>query len=493
MIDNLILGFATATTLSNLSWCLFGIIIGTIIGIIPGVGTLTTLSLLLPFTYAMSDPISALIMMAGIYYGSQYGGSVTSTLLNLPGEISSVVSVKDAYAMNKQGYAGAALGVAAVGSFFAGCLSTLLIIFLSPMLVKFSLAFGPSEYFALMLFGLTCAAIMSNQSIVKGLLMACVGVMIGIIGVEPNTGQIRYIFGVWELAAGVNFLPMIMGIYGLAEFFYYLVYKKKQAVEKTTQIKIFTIATWKKIRTAWKSVLRGSAIGSFVGLIPGAGAILSSFFSYAVEKRLAKHKQNFGKGDIRGVAGPESANNAGAQTSFIPMLSLGLPINPVMALLMTTMIMHNIQPGPHVITNNPNLFWGLVVSMLIGNLFLVLINLLSASFLIKICKIPKLIIGIIIVVSCFSGVYIADKNFFNIVLLVVFGIFGYVLKVWNFDATALLLGFLLGPKMEESLRHTMQISHGNLGALFSSHISMLFYLLTFFVIFYFIKKVRNNS
>ena len=492
MIDNLIIGFQTAMTFSNLAWCFVGVFIGTIIGIIPGVGTLTTLSLLLPFTYGMSDPISALIMMSGIYYGSQYGGSVTSTLLNLPGEISSVVSVKDAYAMNKQGYAGAALGVAAVGSFFAGCIATMLIIFLSPNLIKFSLAFGPSEQFSLMLFGLTCAAIMSNQSIVKGLLMACVGIMIGMIGVEPNTGQIRYIFGVWEMAGGVSFLPMIMGLYGIGEFAYYYFQKKQTSIAPIKQIKIFTLKTWKKILSAWKSILRGSFIGSFVGLIPGTGAILSSLVSYAVEKRIAKNKTNFGKGDIRGVAGPESANNAGAQTSFIPMLGLGLPINPVMALLMSTMIMHNIQPGPLVITNNPSLFWGLITSMLIGNLFLIIINLCSVSLLIKIYKIPIWTTGLIVLFSCVAGVYVADKNIFNVILLFVFGVFGYMFKKYNFDVTALLLGFLLGPKMEESLRQSMQISYGDIGALFSSDISLLFHLLTIFVIFYFLRN-KNSS
>lgn len=494
MIDNLILGFNTAITFGNLLYCLIGVIIGAIIGIVPGIGTLTTLSLLLPFTYSMSDPIAALIMMAGIYYGSQYGGSITATLLNLPGEISSVVVVKDAYAMNRQGYAGAALGVAAVGSFFAGCLATFLIITISPLLVKFSLAFGPADYFALMFFALVCASIMYNQTLVKGCLIACIGVMIGMIGVESNTGQIRYIFGVWELAGGVNFLPMIMGLYGLGEFAYYFLHCRKQHIikKKIKQIEIFGAATWKKIASAWSSIARGSTIGCFVGLIPGAGAMLSSFFSYTIEKRLAKNKKNFGKGDIRGLASAESANNSGAQVSFVPMLSLGLPINPVMALLMTTMIIHNIQPGPSVISNNPNLFWGLIVSMFIGNLFLVIINLWSAPYLIKICNVPVAIVGTIVIVSCFLGVYYVDKNIFNIVLLIVFGLIGYILKFYNFDATALLLGFLLGPKLEESFRHTLQISQGNMEAFFASGTSVLFYLLTLLVIIYFAKKNNND-
>jgi putative tricarboxylic transport membrane protein len=488
MIDNLLLGLQTAGSFNNLLFCLIGVIIGTIVGIIPGIGTVATISLLLPITYTMSDPTAALIMMAGIYYGSQYGGSITSILLNLPGEISSVVSVKDGYAMNRQGYAGAALGVAAIGSFFAGCIATMLIAFLSPTLIKFSLLFGPSEYFALMLFGLTCAAIMSNQNVVKGLLMCCVGMMIGMIGIESNTGKIRYIFNFWELAGGVSFLAICMGLYGLGEIMYYLLHQEKSSTYRITQIKIFTKKTWKKITSAWKSILRGSAVGSVVGLIPGAGAILSSFVSYAIEKRIAKDKSKFGKGDIRGIAGPESANNAGAQTSFIPMLSLGLPITPVMALLMSTMIVHNIQPGPGVINSNPELFWGLIMSMLIGNLFLVIINLGSISLLLKILKIPMWLISIIVMTSCIGGIYIVDRNFFNVILLLIFGIFGYLFKKYKFDVTALLLGFLLGPKMEESFRQALQIAQGNIYELFSSHISQLFYVFSLFVIWYFIKK-----
>jgi len=488
MIDNLLLGLQTAGSFNNLLFCLIGVIIGTIVGIIPGIGTVATISLLLPITYTMSDPTAALIMMAGIYYGSQYGGSITSILLNLPGEISSVVSVKDGYAMNRQGYAGAALGVAAIGSFFAGCVATMLIAFLSPTLIKFSLLFGPSEYFALMLFGLTCAAIMSNQHVVKGLLMCCVGMMIGMIGIESNTGKIRYIFNFWELAGGVSFLAICMGLYGLGEIMYYLLHQEKSSTYRITQIKIFTKKTWKKIISAWKSILRGSAVGSFVGLIPGAGAILSSFVSYAIEKRIAKDKSKFGKGDIRGIAGPESANNAGAQTSFIPMLSLGLPITPVMALLMSIMIVHNIQPGPGVINSNPELFWGLIMSMLIGNLFLVIINLGSISLLLKILKIPMWLISIIVMTSCIGGIYIIDRNFFNVILLLIFGIFGYLFKKYKFDVTALLLGFLLGPKMEESFRQALQIAQGNIYELFSSHISQLFYVFSLFVIWYFIKK-----
>jgi TctA family transporter len=488
MIDNLLLGLHTAGSFNNLLFCLIGVILGTIVGIIPGIGTVATISLLLPITYTMSDPTAALIMMAGIYYGSQYGGSITSILLNLPGEISSVVSVKDGYAMNRQGYAGAALGVAAIGSFFAGCVATILIAFLSPTLIKFSLLFGPSEYFALMLFGLTCAAIMSNQHVVKGLLMCCVGMMIGMIGIESNTGKIRYIFNFWELAGGVSFLAICMGLYGLGEIMYYLLHQEKSSTYRITQIKIFTKKTWKKIISAWKSILRGSAVGSFVGLIPGAGAILSSFVSYAIEKRIAKDKSKFGRGDIRGIAGPESANNAGAQTSFIPMLSLGLPITPVMALLMSIMIVHNIQPGPGVINSNPELFWGLIMSMLIGNLFLVIINLGSISLLLKILKIPMWLISIIVMTSCIGGIYIIDRNFFNVILLLIFGIFGYLFKKYKFDVTALLLGFLLGPKMEESFRQALQIAQGNIYELFSSHISQLFYVFSLFVICYFIKK-----
>lgn len=489
MIENLLLGFSTALSIENLFYCILGVSLGTFVGIVPGLGTLATLSILLPVTYAMSDPISALIMMAGIYYGSQYGGSNTAILLNLPGEISSVVMVRDGYGLTKLGYAGAALATAASGSVFAGIVATCFIAFFSPVLVNFALLFGPREYLALMFFGLVCGAIMGGQSIVRGLIMALVGVQLSMIGVDFNTGNVRLIFDNWNFADGVPLLPLVMGLYGLGEIIHYNLHSRHIQKQLANQYQIFTKETWKKVTTAFPSILRGTTLGSFIGLIPGTGATLSSFISYAFEKRIARDKSNFGKGDIRGVGGPESANNAGAQTSFIPMLSLGLPINPVMALLMSTMIVHDIQPGPSVITNNPDLFWGLIASMLIGNLLLLFINLSTVGLTIKLLRLPLWIITVFVFASCILGAYSLNHDWFDVQLLLIFGVVGYILKLHKFDVTPLLLGFMLGPKLEESLIQSLTIANGNALELLHSGIAVGLYILTVLVIVLFRKPV----
>ena len=482
MIDNLLLGFGESLTLINLLWCFLGVFIGTIVGIIPGIGPLAGMSILLPFTYTMQDPTSAIIMMSGIYYGSQYGGSTTAILLKLPGEISSVVSTIDGYRLAQKGYAGAALSVAAIGSFIAGTFATLVIASLSPEMVKLALIFTPREYFSLMIFGTICACVMTQQHIIKGLLMVTFGVLLSTIGTDPNTGEIRNIFGNWNLASGLPFIALCMGLYGLGEVFYNLLHPEKQS-KLIVQVEMFSKKTYQKIKEGFTAMLRGSIMGSIIGIIPGGGSIVSSFLSYIVEKRIAKDKSKFGKGDIRGLAGPESANNAGAQTSFIPMLSLGLPVNPVMALLMAVLMLHDIEPGPYVIKNNPGLFWGLITSMWIGNLMLVVMNLFTVKIFINFLKIKTSIIYIFVIISCLAGSYVVNNNIFDVYILIVFGLIGYFFKYNQIEPSPLLLGFILGPKLEESFRQTMQLEHGNLFGLFNSGISITFYVLTFITVF----------
>lgn len=491
MIDNLILGFSESLTWTNLLWCLVGSLIGTFVGVIPGFGPLTAMSLLLPLTYSLTDPIGAMIMMAGIYYGSQYGGSTTAILLKLPGETSSVVSTIDGYELAKKGYAGAALTVVAVGSFIAGTFATIVVALFSPEMIKLALVFTPKEYFSLMFFGVVCACVMTQQHIIKGLLLVMFGLLLSTIGTDVASGEIRNIFGVWDLASGINFIPLCMGLYGIGEILYNILHEKEKNNQLIEQIKLFSKKTLIKLKEAKGAICRGTLLGTVIGVIPGGGAILSSFFSYILEKKIAKDKSKFGKGDIKGLAGPESANNAGAQTSFIPMLSLGLPVNPVMALMMAVMLVNNIQPGPSVMTNNSKLFWGLIASMWIGNLMLVIINLSTVKLFINFLKIKRSIIYSLVIFFCFVGTYVINYNIFDLYVLIIFGAIGYFLKYNKIDCSPLLIGFILGPKLEETMRHTLQINHGDIYKFFDSKISMFFYVLTIVIIFFFAKK--NNK
>jgi putative tricarboxylic transport membrane protein len=481
MIDNLILGFSQSLTVINLLYCIFGAIFGTLVGVIPGLGPTAAVALLLPYAFAVQDPTGALIAMAGIYYGSQYGGSTTAILLKLPGEVSSAVTTVDGYALAKKGYAGAALTVAALGSFVGGCFATFVIAGLSPEMIKIALLFTPKEYLALMFFGVICACVMTATSMLKNLMMVTFGILLCTIGTDPNTGHVRNIFGLWDLSAGIPFISVCMGLYGMGELLHAL-FNPRNKSPLIKQVEMFSSKTWKKIKEGFGAVCRGTMVGSVLGLIPGGGSILSAFMAYVVEKKIAKDKSKFGYGDIRGVAGPESANNAGVQTAFIPMLSLGLPFNPVMALLMAVMLTHNIIPGPSVINNHPALFWGLVTSMWIGNLVLVLLNLTTVKLMIKILKIPTWIIFIVVACSCVYGSYIIRNSVFDIFVLLLFGIIGYLFKCFRIDPAPILLGLLLGPKFEESLRQTLQLEHGNIMNLFNSTTAMIFYIFSIFLI-----------
>jgi TctA family transporter len=415
--------------------------------------------MLLPATYKMSDPTTALIMLAGIYYGAQYGGSTTAILVNLPGESSSVVTTLDGYQMARKGRAGPALAIAAIGSFFAGTVATFLLAAFAPPLAEIAFKFGPAEYFALMVLGLIAAVVLAHGSVIKALAMVIFGLLLGMIGTDVNSGVARFSFDVPELSDGIEFVAVAMGMFGFAEIILNLEQKEKREVftSKVTNL----MPQWADFKRAFPAILRGTSLGSVLGILPGGGAVLASFSAYAIEKKLSKHPEEFGHGAIEGVAGPESANNAGAQTSFIPMLTLGIPTTPVMALMVAAMMIHNIQPGPQVMTSNPKLFWGLIVSMWMGNLFLVILNLPLVGMWVKLLSVPYRIMYPAILLFCCIGAYSINNNVFDVFMTIPFAILGYVFKKLDCEPAPMLLGFVLGKLMEEYLRRAMTISRGD--------------------------------
>jgi len=458
LLSHLALGFSVALHAVNLLYALIGVLLGTLIGVLPGIGPVATIAMLLPTTYAL-QPVSALIMLAGIYYGAQYGGSTTAILVNMPGESSSVVTCLDGHQMARKGQAGAALAVAALGSFFAGTVATVLVAAVSVPLSELALKFGPAEYFSLMVLGLIGAVVLAHGSLVKAIAMIILGLLLGIVGTDVNSGAARFAFGIPELTDGIGVVGVAMGLFGFAEIILNLESTEKRELVASTVKGLWLNKT--QFRKAWPAVLRGTALGSVLGVLPGGGAMLSSFASYTVEKKLAKNPSEFGKGAIQGVAGPESANNAGAQTSFIPLLTLGIPENAVMALMVGAMTIHNIQPGPQVMTNNPGLFWGLIASMWIGNLMLVVLNLPLIGIWIKLLTVPYRMLYPAILLFCAIGVYTVNNTSFDVMLTALFGLFGVVFAKLECEPAPLLLGFVLGPMMEENLRRAMLLSRGD--------------------------------
>jgi putative tricarboxylic transport membrane protein len=458
IVNHLILGFGVALTPMNLLYCLLGTMIGTLIGVLPGIGPAATVAMLLPVTFTL-PPVAALIMLAGIYYGAQYGGSTTSILINLPGEASSVVTCLDGYAMTRQGRAGPALSIAALGSFFAGCVATMIVVLFAPPLAKLALKFGPTEYFSLMVVGLVAAAVLASGSLLKAIAMILLGLLLGIVGTDVNSGVQRFNFGISELSDGIGFVVVAMGLFGFAEIISNLGVKEKREV--STDHVHGLMPTRADFRAAWKAVLRGTAVGSLLGILPGGGAIVSSFASYTVEKRMAADPSRFGKGAIEGVAGPESANNAAAQTSFIPMLTLGIPANAVIALMLGALMIQGIAPGPLVMTERPELFWGLIVSMWIGNLMLVVLNLPLIGIWVRLLMVPyRWLFPAILLFICI-GAYSISNNAVDVTLAAIFGLLGYVFLKLGCEPAPLLLGFILGPMMEENLRRAMRLSRGD--------------------------------
>ncbi|MFT3962080.1 tripartite tricarboxylate transporter permease [Propionivibrio sp.] len=457
---NLLLGFQTAASFVNLLYCLIGVALGTAIGVLPGLGPVATIAMLLPLTFGL-EPVSSLIMLAGIFYGAQYGGSTTAILVNLPGEASSVITALDGHAMAKQGRAGKALATAALGSFFAGTVTTFLIALFSPPLAEVALKFGPAEYFSLMVLGLVASIVLAHGSLLHALGMIVFGLLLGIIGTDVNSGVARFSFDVPELTDGINFVVVAMGVFGLGEIIANLEHEAERSlmVRKVTGLML----SREDFKAIAAPVVRGTALGSILGILPGGGAMLSSFAAYALEKKVSKNAASFGKGAIEGVAAPESANNAGAQASFIPMLTLGIPSNPVMALMIGAMIIQGIQPGPSVMVEQPALFWGIVASMWIGNVFLVILNLPLIGLWVKMVSVPYHLLFPAILVFCAIGVFSLANTAFDVYFMAVFGLLGYVFRKLGCEPAPMMLGFILGPMMEEFLRRALLLSKGDPG------------------------------
>jgi putative tricarboxylic transport membrane protein len=458
LFTNLGIGFGVALTLQNIFYCFIGVLLGTLVGVLPGIGPVTTVAMLLPISFTL-EPVSAMIMLAGIYYGAQYGGSTTAILVNIPGEASSVVTTIDGHQMARQGRAGPALGIAAIGSFIAGCIATLLITFAAPPLAAVALEFGPAEYFSLMVCGLIAAVVLARGSVVKAIGMVVLGLLFGIAGTDINSGIRRFDFGIQGLADGIEFVALSMAIYGLAEVATNL---EKPSDTSVVAAKIGRVwPSGRDLVHCMPSILRGTVLGSLLGILPGGGALLAAFGAYTLEKKVAKPPRDFGNGDIRGVAAPESANNAGAQTSFIPMLTLGLPSNPTMALMIGALMIHGIAPGPRVMTDRPDLFWGIVASMWIGNLMLVVLNLPLVGLWVRLLRIPYRLLFPAIVAFCCIGTYTINGNVFDVYVMAAFTLFGYLCLKLDCEPAPLILGFVLGPLMEENLRRALLISRGD--------------------------------
>ncbi len=459
----------------NIFYCFLGALIGTVIGVLPGIGPIATIAMLLPATYALS-PEAGLIMLAGIYYGAQYGGSTTAILVNLPGEISSVVTCIEGYQMGRRGRGGLALTTAAVGSFFAGCVATVVLAAFAPPLAGVAVSFGSTEYFSLMVLGLIGSVVLASGSLVKAICMTCLGLLGGLVGTDVNSGVLRYTFDIPELSDGIGFVAVAMGVFGFAEVINTVGRKKHGDLHTSRVTTLFpTKADWKRMILP---ILRGTGLGSFLGMLPGGGATLASFGSYVVEKKTSKFSAEFGKGAIEGVAGPESANNAAAQTSFIPLLTLGIPSNAVMALMIGAMMIHNIQPGPQVMTSNPTLFWGLIVSMWFGNLMLLILNLPLIGIWVKLLSVPYRLLYPAILVFCCIGVYTVSNNVFDIFLTAGFGLLGYVFLKLGCEPAPLLLGFVLGPMMEEHFRRSLLLSRGDFTVFVTRPVSLTLLMLS---------------
>jgi len=473
--SNLALGFSVALSWQNLFYCFVGAVVGTAIGVLPGVGPVATMALLLPVTYYLPAE-GALIMLAGIYYGAQYGGSTTAILVNLPGESSAVITCLDGYAMARQGRAGPALAIAAIGSFFAGTVATLLIALAAPPLTRLALQFGPADYTSLMILGLVTAVVMAHGSVIKAIGMILLGLLLGIVGTDVNTGALRYTFGVDILFDGINFVPIAMGVFGLNEIMANLTNKQRRDLisAKITGL----MPTRRDLKDSFGAMVRGTGLGSVLGILPGGGAVLASFAAYTLEKRISKTPEKFGTGMIQGVAAPESANNAAAQTSFIPMLTLGIPSNAVMAMMVGGMMIHGIVPGPQVMTEKPGLFWGMIASMWLGNLMLVVFNLPLVGIWVKMLTVPYRLLSVAILFFCCIGVYSLNNSAQEVLLIALFGVVGYLFHKLDCEAAPMLLGFILGPMMETYLRRAMLLSRGDASVFVTSPLSLTFLIMS---------------
>ena len=460
LVNGLVIGFGTALTPENLLFCFIGVVLGTVIGVLPGVGPLVTISMLLPFTYTLG-PNTAIIMLAGLYYGAQYGGSTTAILMRLPGEVSSIVTTLDGYKMATAGKAGVALATAAIGSFIAGTLATVAIALVGPALGKVALSFGPPEYFALMILGLSGCLLFSGESMLNGIAAIFIGLVLSMTGVDQSTGDLRFTFGVPELMDGLGFVPVAVGLFGLLEVAKTL--GEPQAVQPVTEKIGGLVLSRQEWKEALPAILRGTGLGSFMGLLPGGGLITAPFASYIIEKKLSRHPERFGEGAIQGVAAPEAANNAAAQTSFVPLMFLGIPANAIMALMLSALMVQGITPGPTTAMQNPQLFWGLIASMWIGNLMLLVLNLPLVGLWAKLARVSYRWLLPIIVMCSAIGVFSTSNTPFDVYMAVLFGLLGIYLWKFNCDPTPVIMAFVLGNGMEQNLRASLSMSHGSMG------------------------------
>jgi putative tricarboxylic transport membrane protein len=481
IFSGLLHGFSLAVTPTNLLFGFIGALLGTAVGVLPGLGPAATISLLLPLSYALGNPIASIIMLAGIYYGAMYGGSTTSILLNIPGEAASVVTCIDGYQMAKKGRAGAALGMAAIGSFIAGTIGVIGHTFVAPPLAAFALKFGPSEYFSLTILGLMLATYLSGKSILKGLIMAILGLLLATMGMDPITGNTRYTFGLMILEDGFDFLTLGMGLFGIGEILSTLEGKIKAELVTTKITNLWpTIKDWSISKWA---IIRGTGVGFFVGLLPGGGAVIASLLSYAVEKQVSREPETFGQGALEGVAGPESANNAAASASFIPMLTLGIPGNPAIAMIFAALLIQGVTPGPLLLKDHPDLFWAVIASMYIGNVMLLVLNLPLVGLWVQLLKVPYSILAPVIVLICCIGVYSMKNDVSDVMMMVIFGVVGYIFRKLQFELGPLLLAFVLGRILERSLRQTLLISRGDVSIFFTRPISATFLAIVILMIF----------
>lgn len=458
LFDNLALGFSTALSVQNLLFCLFGVLIGTLVGVLPGISPLNTTAMLLPFTFGLA-PTSAMIMLAGIFYGAQYGGSTTAILVNVPGETSSVVTCLDGYQMARQGRAGPALAIAAIASFFAGCVATVVIALLSAPLAALALKFTAPEYFSLLVMGLIAAVVLAHGSPFKAIAMVLVGILTGLVGIDVNSGVPRLTFGIPDIADGMDFVPVVVGLFGIGEVAANLEIPQDRSI-LAGKIKNL-MPSWADFKAAFPAILRGTMVGTILGILPGGGAALPPFAAYALEKKVSRHPERFGTGVIQGVASPEAANNAGAQTSFIPLLTMGIPTNPLMALMIGALMIQGIQPGPSMIHDQPALYWGVVASMWIGNLMLVVINLPLVGMWVSLLRIPYRLLFPAIILFCCIGAYASSNSVFSVWLMLGWGALGYFFNKVGVQPAPMVLGFVLGPMLEENFRRTMLLSGGD--------------------------------
>lgn len=490
-MENLILGFSTATSLSNLIWCFLGATLGTLVGVLPGLGPTATISLLLPLIYKTGDPVGSIIFLAGIYYGSQYGGSITSILLKLPGEVSSTITVVDGYAMTQQGRSGAALTITALASFVGGTLATIAIALLAHPLSEIAFLFGPVEYASLMLLGILASVAVTQGSTAKGMISVCLGGFLGLVGTNISTGEIRFTAGIVYLNDGISFAVMAIGLFGLGEILYNVM-NKTAGLDKPASVSSL-YPTSDEIKKSIFPTFRGTVLGTILGLLPGGGATLSSFLSYAVERKVSRDPKSFGQGNVAGVAAPEAANNASSQSQFLPTLMLGLPITPIMALIISVLVMAGIQPGPAVINKNPELFWGLIASMWIGNLMLIFLNIPLVRIWVAILHIPKWLMYPAIILISVAGAYSINNSWFDVGLLIIFGMLGVFLRFLDFELAPMVLAFVIAPMFEEYFQRAMTIGDGNFRIFVDSPISVSFIVIALsLIIFSTIKKYVSN-